>query len=155
MKWSITCFSNIRYMNKHILPISTITKPPSFFRSHPTDNLFHFDKNGVLLGIICNELSSHHAKSSFTFSLCPCKEKDYENCEFLKKYYNYLKTIDFRSFIDKYEKLARAASNELEYEIKEVVIIVYEKELNKCSERTVIKKWFKDNRYELEEFKYE
>lgn len=46
-------------------------------------------------------------------------------------------------------------SRELGYEIKEIVIIVYEKESNKCSERTSIKKWFSDNGYELQEFKYD
>lgn len=107
----------------------------------------------MLLGIICHELSSHHITSSHTSSLCPCKEKDYEHCKFLTLYYNYLKLVDFKKFIEKYEKLARAMSNELEYEIKEIVIIVYEKEDNKCSERTAIKKWFKDNEYNLEEFK--
>lgn len=46
-------------------------------------------------------------------------------------------------------------SRELGYEIKEIVIIVYEKESNKCSERTAIKKWFSNNGYELKEFKYD
>ena len=105
----------------------------------------------MLLGIICHELTSNRIQSLLNNTLCPCKEKDYEHCEFLTLYYNYLKTIDFKKFIEKYEMLCSRMSKELGYEIKEVVIIVYEKESNKCSERTAIKKWFEKNRVTLKE----
>lgn len=108
-----------------------------------------------MLGIVCHELTSTRIQTLLNNTSCPCKEKDYEHCEFLTLYYNYLKTIDFKKFIEKYEILCSRMSKELGYEIKEIVIIVYEKELNKCSERTAIKKRFKDNDYELEEFKYD
>lgn len=152
MKWSITCFANIKYMNKHILPISTILSSTLFFNKHPSNMLYHFDKNDVLLGITCNELSSFRINVILNGKGCPCKSKDYQSCEFLKTYYEYLKTIDFKKFINKYEKLAKEIEREVNYEIEEIVIMVYEKEGNNCSERTMIRKWFNDNGVRLEEF---
>lgn len=133
MKWSITYFSNIRYMNAHQLPLSTAVFPPKFFKQT------HINKNDVVLGITCTELVPKQQCE------CPCNSKDYNSCDFLKTYYHQLSHIDFTKFIDNVELFVSKLENITFVDIDEIVLLVYERPDNLCSERTVLKKWFKDN----------
>lgn len=81
-----------------------------------------------------------------------CNPKHPHDCDFLKVYRKQLDKIDFKMFIEHLETLAKTI--ELGENLSEVnfAFLVYEKYDNPCSERVIIKQWFKDNGMEIEEW---
>lgn len=144
MKWYITYFYNVRYLRPNQLPLSTAMFPPKWFTNIKLSNAF-IDINGVINGITIHELVP---KQSYE---CPCKDKQPTKCCFLQNYMKQLQRIDFNSMILLYEKLATNIAKIINDDIDEIILLVYEKPDNVCSERTVLKKWFKQNGKELKE----
>lgn len=145
MKWSITYFYNIRYMKPSQLPLSTAMFPPKFFAQTSKKNVAHLDKKGVILGLTIHEFVPQKQCE------CPCEKKDFNNCCFLKEYYTQLSKLDFDEVILSWNDFVEKLSNLTSISIDEVVLLVYEKPDNPCSERTVLKKWFSEHGIELQE----
>ena len=145
MKWSITYFYNIRYMKPNQLPLSTAMFPPKFFAKTSKKNVAHLDNKGVILGLTIHEFVPQLQCE------CPCEEKDYKNCCFLKEYYNQLSKLDFDKVILSWNEFVEKLSSLTNISIDEVVLLVHEKPNNPCSERTVLKKWFSEHGIELQE----
>ena len=145
MKWSITYFYNIRYMKPSQLPLSTAMFPPKFFAQTNKKNVAHLDKKGVILGLTIHEFVPQKQCE------CPCEEKDYNNCCFLKEYYNQLSRLDSDEVMLGWNDFIEKLSNLTSIFIDEAVLLVYEKPDNPCSERTVLKKWFSEHGIELQE----
>ena len=133
MKWSITNFTNVRYMNEHQLPLSTAKFPPSFFKKTSINT------NNVITGITCSELVAKQQCE------CPCQTKDYKHCDFLKEYHEQLSKLNFKDFMSNINKFVFKLENLTNTNITEIVLLVYERSDNLCSERTVLKKWFDEN----------
>ena len=146
MKWSITCFSDIRHMKKNQLPLSTVIYPPKFFSKTSRKPDAHFDKNDVLLGLTLQWLVPRFQED------CPCESKRPDACSFMKKYEEQLSEIDFKEFKKNVENVIHNINIEIKYDIDEAVLIVYEKASNPCSERHALKRWFHANGIELEDF---
>ena len=145
MKWSITYFYNVRYMKPSQLPLSTAMFPPKFFAQTSKKNVAHLDKKGVILGLTTHEFVPQKQCE------CPCEKKDYNSCCFLKEYYTQLSKLDFDEVILSWNDFVEKLSNLTSISIDEVVLLVYEKPDNPCSERTVLKKWFSEHGIELQE----
>lgn len=146
MKWSITYYYNIKYLKPNQLPLSTSMWPPKFFlTTFGKNNDIHFDKRDIILGLK-ERLFVPQQQCE-----CPCKEKDYQNCLFLKTYYEQLSKINFENYIYCKELLIANLSIVVGHDIDEIVLLVYEKPDNPCSERTILKKWFKEHGVELNE----
>ena len=141
MKWSVTYFYNVRFMKSNQLPLSTAMYPPKWWQ------IIHVDKNIVLNGLTIKKLVPKQQCE------CPCNKKDYEHCHFLNAYYEQLKQIEFSLFIDDIEQLTKRLHSYIKNlpKIDEIVLLVYEKPNNPCSERIVLQKWFKENGIELKE----
>ena len=145
MKWSITYFYNIRYMKPSQLPLSTAMFPPKFFAQTSKKNIAHLDKKGVILGLTIHEFVPQKQCE------CPCEKKDYNNCCFLKEYYAQLSKLDFDEVILSWNDFVEKLSNLTRISIDEVVLLVYEKPENLCSERVALKKLFEKNGMKLNE----
>ena len=146
MKWSITYYYNIKYLKPNQLPLSTAMWPPKFFlTTYGMNNGIHFDKRAIILGLTAKLLVPQQQCE------CPCEKKDYQHCSFLKTYYEQLSKINFDSYIHSKERLISKLSAIIGHNIDEIVLLVYEKPDNPCSERTILKKWFKEHGIELDE----
>lgn len=145
MKWSITYFYNIKYMKANQLPLSTAMFPPKFF-AISNKSIAHLDSKGIILGLTIHEFVPQQQQCE-----CPCEEKDYNNCCFLKEYYSQLSKLDFDKIMFSWNDFVEKLSNLTNTSIDEVILLVYEKPDNPCSERTVLKKWFSEHGIELQE----
>lgn len=143
-KWSITYFYNVRHLTKNQMPLSTAIFPPKWYAESNRSKAF-LDKNLVINGLTIHEFVPKSAEE------CPCTEKNPINCSFLKMYRKQLHELDFEKIISSYEDLARKISNIVHIEIDEIVLLVYEKPTNACSERVALKELFHNNGLTLEE----
>ena len=142
MKWLISYFSQIRHFTPNMLPLNTTVYPPTFF----TECGIHLDKHGVILGQSCFDVIPK-------VSGCPCKSKMPPNCPFLTNYYTQLQSIARERFKYLYEiHLPKAAKQRFNINIDTLVLIVYEKYDNPCSERVILQRWFREHGTELAEF---
>lgn len=80
-------------------------------------------------------------------------QKKLENCSFLSRYAKQLDELNFSEIMQRFENLGTKIKEIEKFEEEPVlVLIVYETPDNPCSERVVLKQWFKKNGYELHEF---
>ena len=108
--------------------------------------------NGTILnpiinaGIKCGELEPHP---------CPCEEKDYFKCSFLRNYRKNLEEIDFDKMIADLQAFAQSyqEKHQIEEEII-IVLIVYEAPGNMCSERAPLQEYFTAHGWECKELDY-
>lgn len=139
----ISYFYQIRFFNKDLLPISTAMWDPKWF--HRKGATIYRDDNGVVNGIKCPWLTPYKVYNKSLDCSKDCT-KEPATCDFLKNYYNYLCTLDF--------KLAYKALNDKVKQLgaKHGVLIVHETPSNLCSERIVLVKWFENNGVPLPEW---
>lgn len=143
-KWSITYFYNVRHLTKNQMPLSTAIFPPKWYAESNKSKAF-LDKNLVINGLTIHEFVPKSAEE------CPCVKKNPAKCSFLKMYRKQLHELNFEKVIQSYEELARKLSNITNIEIDEIVLLVYEKPTNACSERAALKELFHENGQILEE----
>ena len=143
MTWLITTFYNVRFLKKNQLALSTAMFSPSWFCKAGKHQIF-LDKNGVINGLSISEFVSKQNHG------CPCSKKD-QQCCYLREYEEQLMSLDFKSVISKYETLAEQISSISSCKIDEIVLLVYEKPENLCSERVALKKLFEKNGMKLNE----
>ena len=152
MKYLITYFYNVRFLKKNMIPFSTAKWDPDWFHNGTSDYSYcFFDKRSVCNGLRLNFLSPDNTDCHGK----PCESKP-ESCMFLKKYLEQLEKINFKLFTSYCEEIANDIKAKLKFEEDPIVVLlVYEKPDNPCSERTMLKKWFEENGKTLEEFNKE
>ena len=143
MKFYVSYYYQIRFMNKNVIPLSTAVYPPKWFDKGE----IYFDKNGVANGITCDLFVPGPSCCNLCHGHTTCTYTP-DNCEFLKAYYEQISSVSKEEFIDFVNEVAEI----LGIENPEVVLIVHEAPDNPCSERVAILQWFKDNGLEVSEF---
>lgn len=150
LKTYITTFYNIRYLKPYQIPISTAMWQPKYFLK---DGRCFIDDNGVMNGIYEEALSPKYIAAD---SICQkgCQYiKNNPNCPFLIKYQEYLNTLDFEAVIKELERVSYEVQKVLNFnEEPEIILLVYEKDGNPCSERQALKAWFESHGYTLPEW---
>ena len=82
-----------------------------------------------------------------------CGKGNPDQCAFLQRYYEQLKQLDYNEVITRLQNLGARCVDMLQLQHEpEFVLIVHETPTNPCSERVIIKKWFQDNGYDLQEW---
>lgn len=147
MKFYISYFYQIRFFTPNMVPVSTAMWDPKWYR-RKVPNL---DKNGVLIGCrapilnfpsnLWEELTKHDQECRKD---CPFSTP----CLFMKKYKEYLDTINFDEFIESFQEFY----NNSNIENLVFVLIVHEAPWRKCAERPVLQEWFKEHGIELKEW---
>ena len=149
MKYKISYFYQIRFFKPYQIPFSTAMWNPQWFLPE------HIDKNGVMNGLRANPFVPGPICKNDCHGPENCLVTP-QTCLFLKHYYMQLKRLNFNKVINRFEEIANEVKNDLGFtEEPEIILIVYEKPDNPCSERVVIKQWFKDNGVILEEYKHD
>lgn len=154
MKYAISYFYQIRNFKKNMIPFSTAVWDPKWYHNNLDNRTIYVDKNGVINGCRCEELKPGITCNNLCKGVKECNIKDPNICKFLSNYRKQLNKIDFNSFLNYLNIHLYQIQKIFRVEDPMIVFIVYETPTNQCSEREVIKQWFKDNGIELEELKY-
>lgn len=151
-------FNQIRYMNKYILPLSICSGEPSWYHDFKDRNYCFFDKRGVYNGLVAwplvldsKTVKKIEDQGAMCRKNCPFVGT---TCLFKSLYALQLKNTsidkvlsDIEEFKESYKKLARIKDDEN----IDICFMVYEQPTNMCSEREVVKQYFKDNNIEIKE----
>lgn len=151
MKISTSYFYQIRFFTRNMIPVSTAVWDPRWF--HTGNNTGEYrDKHGVWNGIRMPILSPTTIDTS---SCSTCKYHDPSDCNFLKTYREYLKSLDFDKIYSSLDKLASTIVD-LENLTKEphIVLIVHETPGNPCSERLPLQEYFESHGIPCKELEY-
>ena len=152
LKFYITNFANMRYLNETCIPISTCLSDPAFFHNNTRDkNVCFLDRHNIMNGIREELLSPKFLREEDCVcqKACPFLNLN-PSCPFLCAYSHYLNTIDFTSLLAEFERTAeevRQATNFVGEPI--IVLLVYEAENNPCSERVPLQNLFKKHGIDL------
>lgn len=152
MKYYITYFYNIRFLKPNMVPFSTAVWDPKYFHDFKGSSYTFIDKRGVINGLRVETLQPQITNNGG----CPCNTKHPESCLFLKNYEIQLENTNFKELTDYLEAVAYDAKEQLKFqEEPEIVLLVYEKPDNPCSERGPLIKYFAKNGIQLKEFQKE
>ncbi len=151
MKIRTSYFYQIRNFKPNMIPVSTALGDPIWY--HKEDkNSTYWDKRGILNGL----RYPYIMVQKDCCNTCPCKNKDYNNCLFLKEYEYELNTLnieiikrDFKELIKKYSFYTGINEDDII-----IVLIVHESWYNKCSERQGLQNFFNNHGIECKELDY-
>lgn len=155
MKVRISYFYQIRFFKPNMIPVSTAMSDPKYYHNFNNSATVFKDKNGVWNGLRYLKL----VPGEDCNGLCtgqPCNET-YQTCPFLSNYRKQLNKIDFNKMMQDFNNVAeqvRQKNNISEDEEMIIVLIVYEKPDNPCSERRPLIELFNNNGIECKELKY-
>lgn len=153
MKFYISYFYKIRFFKPNMIPLSTCFHDPAWFHENKGHSHVYKDKRGVYIGLRAEPLMPGPLCEGACAGPEHCVEKGKGSCDFLTSYNIQLHSLDFNEIIARSENLAtRIQKKEGFEEEPEIVLIVYEKPDNPCSERVVLKRWFQENGIELVEW---
>ena len=151
MKYYITYFYNVRFLKPYQIPFSTALWDPKWWHDGKGYNHYFKDKNGVYNGLRVEQLHPEPGNSECTNCW---SDHDPTKCTFMQNYRNQLKELDFNNVIWFLETTANNIKKlEGFSEEPEIILLVYEKPDNPCSERVPLMEWFKENGVELKEYK--
>lgn len=149
MKLMISYFYQIRNFSKNMLPMSTAMYDPAWYHAGLGPDHLYLDKRGILNGLRLKPV----IVQGTTVHTCPCETKDPTNCLAMKEYRQKLEEIDFDKMMRGITQFAEEYKDMYKIEDEMImVLIVYETPTNPCSERSMLKDYFKSKGYELEEF---
>jgi len=150
MKILISYFYNVRFFKPYQIPMSTAVWDPKWYHNGLGNNEVFVDSNGVLNGLRVEELNPKRCNACG----CPCAEKTYENCWFLRSYRKGLRNVNFKQLYEKLDLIATGWKNTLGFlEEPEIILLVYETPINPCSERRPLMEWFAENGVDVREWR--
>lgn len=151
MKYYITYFYNIRFFKPYDIPFSTALWDQPWFHEKKGNNHYFKDKNGVYNGLRINCLAP--APDNHECTNC-WSDHDPTKCTFIQYYKKQLDELDF----DQVKWYLETTANNIKAkegfeEEPNIILLVYEKPDNPCSERWPLKEYFKAHGIELEEWR--
>lgn len=132
-------------MKPHMIPLSTARFDPRWYYNGKKQGYVWRDKRGVINGLRAPIFAPGPRCEGLCHGPEGCKSNP-SNCDFLRMYHVQLKHLNFKDTVESLEKLAKLMGGDT------AVLLVHEAPTNPCSEREVLKTWFKENNYELEEY---
>ena len=151
MKYYITYFYNIRFFKPYDIPFSTAIWDQPWFHEKKGNNHYFKDKNGVYNGLriscLAPEPDNHECTNCWS-------DHDPTKCTFIQNYKKQLDELDF----DQVKWYLETTANNIKAkegfeEEPNIILLVYEKPDNPCSERWPLKEYFKAHGIELEEWR--
>lgn len=135
MKLYISYFGQMRNFTSNMLPISTATWDAQWFKG------IERIEELICPGEIAEQLER---QGTMCRKQCPFTAP----CEFMRRYKEYLETLDFTAVLQKILMIGLSHKN-----IDTIVLMVYEKDDVQCAERPVLQEWFAENGIQLPEWK--
>lgn len=137
-----------------MIPIATSIDWPYWLTKNKPK--LYLNENNVIIGIkeekFSNFMPLFNSLEEKCQKNCPYRNK-VPNCEFMIRYYEYLKTIDFNALLIEFERIIKETKKINNFEGEPIIVLmVFESEKCNCAERPCIQHWFQDNGYELREW---
>ena len=155
----IATFNQIRYMTEYDLPLSICSGEPSWYHDYKDRSYCFFDKRGVYNGLVAwplvldpKTVKKIEDQGAMCRKNCPF---DIYNCLFKSLYTIQLNctSIDIiLAFIEDIKETYSKLSKIKDKNNINIIFLVYEQPWNKCSEREVVKEYFKSNNIRIEEW---
>lgn len=150
MKFYVSYFYKIRFFPKSLVPVSTAVWDPKWYHDFSGNDYVFRDKRDVVNGLRIPILNS----SKIYADECCCNDTvgwkydgSGEYCDFMNKYYEYLKTLPFDKVIENLKTVNKMVPD------ADVCLMVHEPTHKPCGERRPLVKWFEENGVELVEWK--
>lgn len=151
MKIMISTFHNIRNFTQNMIPISTAVWDPKWFHDFKGPDHVFKDKRGIYNGLRYLSLSPGITCEGLCRGPEDCGNTP-DSCPFLTAYKKQLDNLNFDTMVDELTSMALLIENHEQFEGEPIIVLlVYEKPDNPCSERSALRAWFKEHGYELEE----
>lgn len=151
MKLAVTNFYNLRTLTPAQLPLSTAMWDPKWFHNFQGPDHVFKDKRDVWNGLRAEAF----VPGLTCDGLChgsPCPEEP-NTCRFLQAYRKQLDLINIDNLLNEwYQMTELIKTHEGITEEMEIVLLVYEKIDNPCSERWPIIDYFRSNGAEIRSF---
>lgn len=151
MKIWTSYFYMVRFFKPWMIPLSTAVWDPKWFHEFKGQDYIWKDKNNVWNGLRLEILNPKECHAGG----CPCSEKNYQKCRFLKEYREGLQErINFDELMNYLRRISERAQ-ELDgfSEEPEIMLLVHESPDNPCSERIPIQELFTSHGIEVKEWK--
>lgn len=175
MKIWISYFYQVRKFEPNMIPFSTAMYDPKWYHKFEGQSKVFVDDRGVINGLRLPKLVFPKDAWEYLEEIdCACKEDckfkkvvEYNinngnteqtfGCKFMDRYFDYLwNNVDFDELLSYLEILSNKFKELNDIDDVEIVLLVHEAPSNPCGEREVLKKWFAEFGYKLEEWnKYE
>ena len=158
MKFYISYFYQIRFFEKHMIPISTCYSDPNWYYNYRQPGTIYKDKHGVLNGLredslMIDEDRVNQVEAADNMCKKDCPFKEHLPCMFMRKYREYLDTLDFDELVNKLTRAAEISAEILKLDCEPVIVLmVYEPISCKCAERPVLQAYFKAHGIDLLEW---
>lgn len=157
MKIYTSYFYQIRNFPVNLIPLSTAVWDPKWYHNFKDQSYIFKDKRGVIVGTRIPDFRPGTECEGLCLGpdrvdVCQ-QESGVFKCKFLNTYYKQLKKIDFDKMMEGLESFTRdikkSCNSDQDFDI---ALIFHEAPSNPCSERVVVKQWFKDHGVDIPEF---
>ena len=156
MKIMTSYFYQIRFFTPNMIPLSTAVWDPKWFHQNQPQYFQFKDHNGVWNGLRAKPFVPGPQCQNLCRGPEYCKTGDPNNCDFLKNYRKQLDQLNFNEIIQRIDTLGKAIQQKEQFTDEPIVVFIFHETFkNPCSERWVVRDWFKDNGYEIKEFNFE
>lgn len=137
-------FYQVRFFDSKTYGFSTAKWDPKWFHDFKgEDHVFLHEPDGVVYGMKCYALIPGPTCDNKCRGRDNCSTGDPGTCEFLKCYREQLNELDINQVIKELEEISEGG---------DICLLFHEDPSNPCSERWVVKQWFKDNGKEIKEW---
>lgn len=151
MKIRTGYFYQLRFFKDNMIPISTCVWDPKWFHNFKGQEHCFTDGNNVVNGLRYESLVPGLLCEGLCRGTDGCNNTP-DTCMFLKNYRRQLDNLDFNVVYSELSKIAEVLSLSQQVEEEPVIVLmVYEKPDNPCSERWVIHDWFREHGVEIKE----
>lgn len=161
MNYYISYFYQVRNMKPNMLPVSTAMWDPRWFHNFKGQLHKYIDNNGVINGVrmnqLCMEMYRWENLVKTNRSCSDCENFVPYECPFMQEYAKYIreKNPDFKNFLSFCEGYIAFLNQNFNYKIDTIIFIVHEPPTRDCGERQELQRWFKENGYDLLEWRTE
>ena len=174
MKIWISYFYQVRKFEPNMIPFSTAMWDPKWFHKFEGQEKIFIDDRGVINGLRVKQLvfprdafnylkekgsaceEGCSLQNQVEFKLKQNKLKNDWNdfgCEFMNKYFDHLwNNVDYDKLIEFFENTVEKFKETMHFDDADIVLLVHEAPSTPCGERPVLKRWFAEYGYDLEEW---
>lgn len=127
-------FYKVRFLRPDQLAFSTAVWDPKWFHDFRSPDYVFVDKRGVINGLRAPMFApiAHSCKGPEHCTYSP------SDCPFTNSYRQQLDALDFEDVMEYFRKVTEVVG----YTDPDIVLLVYERPTNPCSERIPIQQWF-------------
>ena len=150
MKIYTSYFYQVRFFPPNLIPISTAAWDPKWFHNGKGHSFQFKDKRGVINGIRADIFAPGADLAGYCSKTCG---KTPPQCDFLLRYRAQLNQLDFRTIVQKFERLEELIKSK-EGIITDIdfALLFHEAPNNPCSERIPVQQWFAANGLQVTEW---